>query len=347
LPPEALRPHPWACARIGIHFAIVAACLIASRYVPHIWWPVLGLVIGNSRTALNFLAHDLSHRSSIITNRYLLYPTELVLWSTALFPATLWRRIHAAHHADTNGEDDPERRWLASELSLVGAVTAATLTPNRTLRYNVLWIFYWLTWPYRHGVALLFPGRSKPGFVTAKPHWSTKDRLRIAFEIVVIVAVQIALWKLLQGAYLWVCVMPQVIAAAILSVYFFTNHGLKPIGDGSDVLAATTSVVVPEFCNKLHSYFAYHTEHHLFPSMNPRFYPLVRNQLRRQFPDRYHCIPITEAWAALLQSPIASPRSDETRSRQHAGLSGIRLHEDPVGDRHPGRPRRAAELVGS
>jgi fatty acid desaturase len=307
LPPRALRPDPRTLLPIGIHLAIMVACLIASRYVAHIWWPVLGLVIGNSRGALSFFAHDVSHRS-VVANRYLLYPIELVLWSSVFIPVTLWRRVHQAHHAHTNGEDDPERRWLASELSPTGIISAAVLTPNRTLRYNVLCLLYWITWPIRNALALLYPGRSKPGFVTAKPCYSIKEKLRVAFEIAFIALLQFGLWKLVRGAYPWVAIMPVFVAAGVLSWYFFTNHGLKPVGDHNDILAATTSVIVPEFLNKLHSNFAYHTEHHLFPTMNPRFYPLVRSLLRQHFPDRFHCIPMAEAWTGLWQNAIASPR---------------------------------------
>lgn len=307
LPPQALRPNPWALFPIGIHLAIVVACFIASRYVANIWWPALGLVIGNSRGALSFFAHDVSHRS-VVTNRYLVYPIELVLWSLAFVPATLWRRVHQAHHAHTNGEDDPERRWVASELSATGIISAATLTPNRTLRYNVFCFFYWVTWPFRNAVALLYPGKSKPGFVTAKPRYSAAEKLRVAFEILFIAVLQLGLWKLVHGAYPWVSIMPVFIASALVSWYFFTNHGLKPIGDHSDILAATTSVIVPELCNKLHSNFSYHTEHHLFPTMNPRFYPLVRKLLKQHFSGRYHCVPMAEAWSNLWQNAIASPR---------------------------------------
>ena len=73
LPPEALRPYPRACIAICIHFAIVIGCVIASLYTASGRWFVLGLVAGNSRAALSFLAHDVSHRS-VVTSRYLIYP---------------------------------------------------------------------------------------------------------------------------------------------------------------------------------------------------------------------------------------------------------------------------------
>jgi fatty acid desaturase len=106
LPPEALRPYPRACIAICIHFAIVIGCVIASLYTASGRWFVLGLVAGNSRAALSFLAHDVSHRS-VVTSRYLIYPLELFLLSPVLTPLTVWRKVHQAHHAHTNSDPDP------------------------------------------------------------------------------------------------------------------------------------------------------------------------------------------------------------------------------------------------
>jgi fatty acid desaturase len=323
LPTETLRPHAGALLPIAIHMTVVAACIVAARYTAPIYWPLLGLVAGLSRGSLSFLAHDVAHRS-VVTHRYLLYPLEVVLWGLVFMPATVWRRLHHAHHIHTNADDDPERRWLESELSNPTAlVSAALLTPNRTLKYNVLCMLYWVTWTFRHVIAVFYGEQTKPGFAQAKPRYSTDDVLRIAFELVFIVAAQIGIWKLVGHglAYFWVSIVPTLVASALVSWYFFTNHGLKPVGDGSDVLAATTSVTVPKFCDVLHSNFSYHTEHHLFPAMNPKYYPLVREQLRRRFPDQFHCIPIGEAWTGLWNSAIGAVRSAVTPSPRRRARS--------------------------
>jgi fatty acid desaturase len=109
---------------------------VATRHVPHVWWPVLGLVVGNSVSILSFYAHDVTHRS-VTTNKYLLYPTELLLWGLIFVPASLWRRVHGTHHAHTNGDDDPDRRFLAQELTPVGLVAAATTKRDAALQFRV------------------------------------------------------------------------------------------------------------------------------------------------------------------------------------------------------------------
>jgi fatty acid desaturase len=306
LPAEAFHPNPRAYLPIGINLAIVIAGWIATRHVAHAWWPVLGLVVGNSASILSFYAHDASHRS-ITTNKFLLYPTELVLWSIILVPASLWRRLHGTHHAETNGDLDPDRRFLAHELTPVGRIAAAMMFPNHTMRWGFLYLAYWLAFPLRHAIAMLYPGGRKPDFVTAKPRWTRGEKISIGCEALGIVAFQFALSKFTHGAYVWVGILPVLVTSAVVSWYFFTNHGLKPIDDGHDVLAASTSVIVPELFNRLHSNFAYHTEHHLFPTMNPKYYPLVGALFRKRFPEHYHCIPISQAWAGLWRNAIASP----------------------------------------
>ena len=64
LPAEAFRPNPWAYVPIILNLAIVVAAWIATNYVAHVWWPVLGLVVGNSLSILSFYAHDVSLASS-------------------------------------------------------------------------------------------------------------------------------------------------------------------------------------------------------------------------------------------------------------------------------------------
>jgi fatty acid desaturase len=307
LPAAAFRPTPRTLIPIAIHITIILCAWEECRVLTRTWWPLLILVIGNSSACLSFLAHDVAHRS-VVKNRALLYPLELVLWGFNLFPPTLWRRIHSAHHAHTNGTNDPDRRFMAAELSVTGTVTAATLFPNK---FNVVFWLQWIVYGVRHALAALFySGAGKPGYVPAKPAYMVADRLWIAFEIVFIAVWQIALWRFLgsPNKLLVVTFFPVVITSAVVSFYFFTNHCLNPIDDGNDILAATTSVVVPGVCNTLHSNFAYHTEHHLFPNMNPLYYPIVSNLLQTHFPESYQRLPISRAWRTLLGNPIAAPR---------------------------------------
>ncbi len=307
LPAAAFRPNASAYVPICIHLAIVAAGWTAPGGLPGVCWPVVGLIVGNSVSVLCLYAHEVSHRS-VTTNKFLLYPTELLLWGLICIPATLWQRVHSAHHAHTNSEDDTDRRFLPHELTPVGLVAAATMFPNRALRYSLTCFLYGIVFPVRHTIAMLYPGKSKPDFVTAKPRYATADKIRIAFEFLLIAALQFAIAKYTGRAYFWVAILPLFITSAVVSSYVLTNHGLNPVDDGHDAVAASTTVTVPKVIDRLHSNFSYHTEHHLFPTINSKYYPLVGALFKERFPDRYHCIPFLEAWSALWRNAIAASR---------------------------------------
>jgi fatty acid desaturase len=311
LPREAFRPDPRSCLRILLHLGIIIAGFIALRVSPKAWWPLIGLMIANSTAALPFLAHDLSHRT-IVTHRYLLYPAELVLWSLLFVPVTLWRRLHNAHHVHVNSDGDPDRAYLESDRGLAPIVTAALFYPNRITRYNPLCALYFVAYPLLHSIsALLFS--SSPSFVAANPVSSVRDKITILLEMLFIVALQGLIAYFVVGAYIWASVVPGLVASAVSSWYFFTNHRLQQFHDSDDVLASTTSVVVPGLCDFLHSNFSYHTEHHLFPAMNSKYYPMVSMLLQAHFPDRYHRVPMAAAWSKLWRNPVLrSPNGDRT-----------------------------------
>jgi fatty acid desaturase len=301
LPREAFRPDPRSYLRIVLHLGIILAGFFAFRVSPTIWWPLIGVAIGVNTAALPFLGHDLSHRT-IVTRRYLLYPTELVVWSLLFVPVTLWRRLHNAHHVYLNSDGDPDRAYLTSDRGLAPVVTAVLLYPNRFARYNPLCALFFVAYPVRHIAAMFFNG--SPSFVAANPVSSRRDRITILLEVLFMVAFQGLIAYVVSGAYIWASIVPGLMASAVSSWYFFTNHRLGHFHDTDDVLASTTSVAVPGICDVLHSNFSYHTEHHLFPAMNSKYYPMVSRLLQAHFPDRYHRVPMAAAWSKLWRNPI-------------------------------------------
>jgi fatty acid desaturase len=95
-------------------------------------------------------------------------------------------------------------------------------------------------------------------------------------ELVVIILFQIGIFNAVGRnlvAYLFASPICYLFTSAIFNTYIFTNHFLNPVTEHSDPLLGTTTVEVPTLINKLHFNFAYHTEHHLFPSMNSKFCP--------------------------------------------------------------------------
>jgi fatty acid desaturase len=121
----------------------------------------------------------------------------------------------------------------------------------------------------------------------------------MGIELVFIAGLQCVVFRLSGGrwsAYLAVGPLALAWASAFIMAYVFTNHFANAVQARADPLATTTSVVVPPFLDWLHLHFSFHTEHHLFPSMDSRHFPALSRVLVERFPTEYRRVPIAEAW---------------------------------------------------
>jgi fatty acid desaturase len=98
-------------------------------------------------------------------------------------------------------------------------------------------------------------------------------------------------------------VLPLLLANFTVMSYIVTNHQLNPLATVNDPLATSLSVRVPRWVDILHLNFSHHTEHHLFPGLNPVHAPKVKALVKRLWPDRYHDMPHWRALWALWKTP--------------------------------------------
>jgi fatty acid desaturase len=113
---------------------------------------------------------------------------------------------------------------------------------------------------------------------------SGRERRRIALELLAVIGLHAAvvIWldaqplKLLLGYFL-----PLWCAYAMAMAYIYTNHMLSPLREDNDPLLTSVSLKLPLFLDCLHGNFSHHSEHHVFPGLNGRYLPLVR-QLENQ-----------------------------------------------------------------
>ena len=319
IPRQAFEPNPRRLAVCAIHLAIIISGWAAIPFIAHVYRPLVSLVIGASLSCIALIAHDLSHRN-IVRNKFVLYPMELLLWALICMPATVWRRVHSHHHVLTNSVDDPKRRFLQSEASIATVTYGMLFYPHRGMKYNFLCLLYFATANLRNIVAAFYFSRSKPQLVPCKPTYMLLDRLMIVFEIAVIVVIQVAVWKFSgQGGYIPASLVPLLIVSAVGSFYFLASHSLKPLREDGDALKATTSIILPRIIDKLHVHQSYHTEHHLFPNMNPDYYPELGRLIEEHFPRAYHRIPVSVAWSQLWNLPlfIALPEPQSRSSSEN------------------------------
>jgi fatty acid desaturase len=311
LPASAFVAAPRKLWLLLAHLVIVICGYLGFRHSTSvIAFGLLALLIGHAMACIAFLTHELSH-NTIVRSRY---PLEVFFWALNLIPATVWRRVHnQAHHIHANTTEDPDRKYLASEDSVVTRWYSRIFYPHRhTVRWNPLVAFHFVPYILRNTLAAFYPNSRKPALVPFKPFYTPRQRISVLAELLAIVIIQIVVFHLVGSrwsAYLWASLAVVLITSAIVMAYVFTNHFLNPLAEITDPLTTTTSVVVSPLCDLLHSNFSYHTEHHLFPHMNSDFYPEVSKILEQRYPDRYYRVPIGEAWHLLWMGDQYVPHS--------------------------------------
>lgn len=320
LPRAAFDPAPERVWVLFLHLLIVGAGMVVSIESQHLAVQLLLIpVIGHGMAGVTFLAHDLSH-GSIIRSAKRRYPLEVLSWALIYTATTMWWKVHVkTHHLHTQTARDSDRIPFQREKNL-GTELFKPTYPHREMPWwnplvglqVALYVVGNNLVSLRYG---LDPKRPDSPYVYA---YSKKDWVKVLFECVFLVGLHGAIYWAAGGflGFLLVDLLPFCFGSSIMMAYIATNHGLNPLTETVDPLVGSTTVEVPRLVAALHSNFAYHTEHHLFPAMDPRWYPEVGRLLRAYFPDRYRSAPIGEVWRQLydrspyLEDPPAQPTSD-------------------------------------
>ncbi len=332
LPAHVFRPDPKKLGLLLLHLAVMLGGYLGLRFCTSIWYPLWTLLVGHSVACIGLLSHELSHHA-IIRFRPLRYACEVFFWGLNFIPATVWQRIHnQTHHAATNTVDDPDRPFLQSEWEESRFLRwyNRIFNPHHKSKGSLLVGLAFVPYNIRNIIAAYCKPGDKPSVVPFAPSYSIQQRFRIAFELTVIVSLQIGIFFLVGGnlwKYLWAAPFAYLVSSTVVMAYVFTQHWLNPFCETHDPLVATTSVQVHPFLDRLHHHFSHHVEHHLFPGMNSDHYPLVTELLLKKFPDRYHRLSFFKAWGCLwrgnetiIESPPAKAVSPPERVTEMVGM---------------------------
>lgn len=312
LPAEAFRPDARRLGWMALHLAVVAggAGVIGATSFSPAWW-VVSLISGHSMACLGFLAHELSH-NAVIRMWWLRQPLELLIWGLLLVPATVWRHVHnEVHHHEANTLRDPDRRHTAAEMGPVDRWYCRWFYPHAgNSVFNPLVAAEFIPYIARVTLAMLFGGGRRMPPVPAALICTRRRRARIVAELIVIVFIQTAAWRALDGSLLKLfhaTLLPVCAGSGVAMMYLFTNHFLRPLAAEDNPLVASTSVIVPRWVDVLHSRFSYHTEHHIFPTLRSAWLPRVSELLQKHYPEAYQRLPLVTAWRVLLKQTEYQP----------------------------------------
>ncbi|MBA3539679.1 MAG: fatty acid desaturase [Deltaproteobacteria bacterium] len=294
LPATAFEPARSRLLLVPVHLAIIvlATVAIARGWLPWPVVPLVSIVIGLSFACLTFVAHETLH-GGIVRGKQL---KQLVGWIGFLpfgLSPRLWIAWHGqVHHANANMPDDPDMY-----------PTLAEYRASSRIRFFVdAFSLGCRRWRGILSLVLGFTVQSAHQLISATSSGFLSKRER-RFAIAE-TALGIAVWATVAVAvgfvpFLFVFVLPHVIANMIVMAFILTNHALSPRTQINDPLVTGLSVTNPRIVEWITLRFGYHVEHHLFPAMSSRHAPAVRALVRARWPERYQSMPLVTALGEL------------------------------------------------
>ncbi|HET6282189.1 MAG TPA: fatty acid desaturase [Polyangia bacterium] len=306
LPREAFRRNPGRVAYAFAQLMIFAASVVLARTFDGWILLPIALLAGHSLFCLALFAHELSH-GAVLGPGLPRSALELGCWGANFISPTVWSIVHNhSHHRHANTLRDPDRRFLRREASTSTAIYTALFYPHlqAPTRWNPLVLLHFVPYVLKQTAAALL-GASPFGLVPHRPDFSWRKRALVAAEVVVIAGMQLCLCRAVGGGFHYLAVGPGAVcvASALVMTYVFTNHYGDEITPVVDALVGTTSVRVPPLIDRLHLHFSFHTEHHLFPSMDSRYFPGLSALVAERYPDRYKRLSLSRAWSRAFQQP--------------------------------------------
>lgn len=301
---EVFKPVP---ARLlgGLAYLLVTiACLLAiGLFNLNPWFNlIIAVVLGTSYASMGFLGHEILH-GTVVRKPWL----RNLLGAIAFWPLStgprLWRKWHNMdHHMHTqNEEHDPDAFPSIEEFA----------------KMPILRWIYRLPFSFRafasfSALTVTFTVHSSKMFILYIKEFNPKKQPAVWMQLILP-------WVSWIGLLFWIgpekwffaFLLPLLIANFIVMGYISTNHRLNPLVTVNDPLANSLSVTVPKWLDILHFNFSYHTEHHLFPGMSPKHYPLVKEHIKKMWPDRYHEMSIVSALKALWKTPRIYYKNNE------------------------------------
>ncbi|MEA5413154.1 fatty acid desaturase [Synechococcus sp. BA-120 BA3] len=315
LPDEAFRPDRATPVVLGLNGAILLLGWAMARRLDASHWQGLliflpfALVMGNAVVVLLFATHDLMH-SKAIRQPQLRQAIQLLGLALLWMPPTLWKAVHnREHHGKTNSTQDPDRNYTLEQPDSWGKWIQNLFVPSVEVHPFWLWVGMSSAWgvhAFRNLTSVLLFNDGSTRYPVFSFQVSRRERRQIAVELVAVVLVHLAIIgfiglrpvPLLLGYFL-----PIWIGYSVVIAYIYTNHMACQITETNDPLINSISLKMPGIFDTLHLNFSYHTEHHIFPGMNPAYYPRVRALLLEHYPERFNLLGAREAWRLLMRTP--------------------------------------------
>jgi len=290
IPEAAYSPARSRLLLVPLYLAIVVLGGLSIGVGWATWptWPVISIVMGIGFACQTFIAHEGLH-GGITRNKTLQNIQGYIGFLPFMLAPRIWVAWHnQTHHAITNQPGDPDA---------FPTLETYNSDPNAKLAVDVFAVG-----PHRLRGLLTFLF----GFTIQSAHQThSMKKFKYAsggtFALAVVeTAVYIGFWIALAFVvgfvpWLFICVIPMMVANIFVMSFILTNHSLSPFIPINDPLITGLSVTVPKLVDRITLNFGFHTEHHLFPAMSSRHAHLIRKLCIEHWPERYQSMPLVTA----------------------------------------------------
>jgi len=316
LPEGTFAPARARALWIPLHYSIIALLIwaMATSRVPWPLWPVVAIVIGGCMAGVTFVAHEALH-GGVVRGRGAIRVVGWLGFLPFCISPQLWMAWHNRVHHNHCGQRgvDPDMYPTIDEYRTErrARVMADYFGLGRRRLRGLASVCFGLT---GQSIQIL---RSARGTDTLSPHLFRRAIVEslMGWAVWATVAVLVGL-----PAFVFVFVIPLIIANMVVMTFIVTNHNLSPLSPVNDPLVNSLSVTLPRALEWLTLDFGFHVEHHLFPTMSARHGRVVREVLRARFPERYQSLPLTAAVhrlhntarVYLTDTTLIDPRSGDT-----------------------------------
>ncbi|MBM7648281.1 fatty acid desaturase [Bacillus ectoiniformans] len=330
LPKEAFKPVPGRLWGGLAYLLVVTAGILTIALTDfNIWTNLLiALVLGGCYAGMGLLGHEILH-GTVVRKAWIRDLTGAIAFAPLSTGPRLWRKWHnMTHHIHTQDESKDPDAWPTIE----EFASSKFLQRMYRMPFSIR-AFLGLAF-----LAITFTFHSSRMFARFISEFKPEKRAAVWMQLIIPWTVWIGLLVWI-GPVKWIFafLIPLLIGNFIVMAYISTNHRLNPLTPVNDPLANSLTVTVPKWVDFLHFNFSYHTEHHLFPGMSSKYYPLVKAELKKRWPERYHEMPLVEALATLYKTPriyktkteLVDPYPDRTYGTLGHGLDPKDIQEKP------------------
>jgi fatty acid desaturase len=299
LPAAVFERTPARLLWLPLHLGIIAALAFYVVHAAPPWYVgvLCALLAGHSWGCLGFLAHEAMHHALVKSPTIERLVGYCGFGIYGLSP-TLWSAWHnQAHHGNTGKPvADPDGYGTLGFWEKSAVVRALEkMAPGARTKRSAAFLFVWFS--IHSFLVLVFHSQRND-------YYARVSRRVVYTESAAMLAFWVGVFLLVGPyAFLFIYVLPVLIANAVVMSYIATNHFLNPLTERNDPLVNTLSVTGPGWLETLHLQFGYHVEHHLFPMMSGRHARAVRAVTQRLYGDRYLSMPHVRALRLLYTRP--------------------------------------------